>query len=271
MKNLEIYCTSIKYYNIIDKLPAYIKPLGLGANTFPKHWLVDNIGDNISHLNKHYGELTGIYWIWKNNIKNLSNNDLIGNCHYRKLWLNNKFVNKQKKTFESLYQNLLSEKNEHLDNCDSLQVQPIKFKSKNLLEDFKEIHKCQALLECLDFLDNENKEKFRQHLNGHILFPLNMFITKVIFFREYCEIIFPWLEKCLNYCRLNNLLKDYNIRLPAFLAERFTSYWFSQYNIKNDLSYARLGNFFLSNNINKIINPIKLPFTFKMYPTIHNY
>ena len=271
MKKLEIYCTSIKYYNIIDKLPPYIKPLGLGSNTFPKHWLVDNIGNNISHLNKHYGELKGIYWIWKNNIENFSNNDLIGNCHYRKLWLNKKFSNKQKKNYKSLYENLLSEKNEYLENCDSLQVQPITFKSKNLLEDFKEAHKCEAFLECLDFLDNENKKNFKQHLDGHVLFPLNMFITKVIFFKEYCEIIFPWLEKCLNYCSSNNLLKDYNIRLPAFLAERFTSYWFSQYNQKNDLSYARLGNLFLSNNINKIINPIKLPFTFKMYPTIHNY
>jgi len=24
-------------------------------------------------------------------------------------------------------------------------------------------------------------------------------------------------------------------------------------------------------NINKLINPLKLPFTFKMYPTIHRY
>jgi len=271
MKKLEIYCTSIKYYNIIDKLPPYIKPLGLGDDTFPEHWSLDSNGVNISHLNKYYGELTGIYWIWKNSIKNKNNNDLIGNCHYRKLWLNDKFSNKQKNNLKSLYQNLLSEKNEYLNSCDCLQVQPIIFKSKNLLEDFEEIHKCKALSECLDFLDNINKEKFKTHLSGNNLFPLNMFITKIIFFKEYCEVIFPWLEKCLKYCESNNLLKDYNIRLPAFLAERFTSYWFSQYTFKKDLSYARLGKLFLSNNVNKIINPIKLPFTFRMYPTIHNY
>ena len=34
-----------------------------------------------------------------------------------------------------------------------------------------------------------------------------MFITKVKFFNEYCEILFPWLEKCLTYCKNNNLVK----------------------------------------------------------------
>jgi hypothetical protein len=32
-----------------------------------------------------------------------------------------------------------------------------------------------------------------------------------------------------------------------------------------------LGQFLLSNNINKFINPIKIPFTFRMYPTLHDY
>ena len=62
-----------------------------------------------------------------------------------------------------------------------------------------------------------------------------MFITKVKYFREYCEIIFPWLHNCFKYCEANNLLKGYNSRLPAFLAERFTSYWYSQ---KNKISLS---------------------------------
>ena len=116
------------------------------------------------------------------------------------------------------------------------------------------------------------REKFRNHLNGNKICGLNMFITKTHFYKEYCENLFPWLEKCLDYCINNNLCNGYNTRLPAFLAERFTSYWFSQDKIKSKyLSYARLGNFMLSNDVNKIINPTKIPFTFRMYPTIHNY
>ena len=88
---------------------------------------------------------------------------------------------------------------------------------------------------------------------------------------RYCENLFPWLEKCFDYCLSNNLCKDYSTFLPAYLSERYTSYWFSQNTKSRYLSYARLGKFMLSNNINKFINPIKIPFTLRMYPTIHKY
>ena len=72
MHNLEIYCTTIAYYKILEKLPSYIKPLGLGETSYPKNWLTEKTGENISSLNKYYAEFTGLYWIWKNRIKNLN-------------------------------------------------------------------------------------------------------------------------------------------------------------------------------------------------------
>ena len=42
----------------------------------------DNTGDNISNQNAYYGELTGIYWIWKNH--SYKKSDIIGFCHYNK-------------------------------------------------------------------------------------------------------------------------------------------------------------------------------------------
>ena len=88
---------------------------------------------------------------------------------------------------------------------------------------------------------------------------------------RYCEILFPWMEKCYAYCVEKKLIKDYNIRLPCFMMERFVSFWFSKNIRKRQLSYARLGNFMLSNNINKFMNPTKIPFAFRMYPTFHDY
>jgi len=271
MNKLIIYCTSIKYYKILDKLPSYIKPLGLGKNDFPKNWLNENYGNNIIFKNKFFGEMTGIYWIWKNLIKNMKPDDKIGNCHYRKLWLNANYDVKQKLSCKSLYSNLLKIENEKLLSSNNIQVQPIIFKNKNLLTDFKEIHNSSVLETSLKFLDKENQKNFLIHLNGNKLYPLNMFITTVREFEKYCETIFPWLDQCLEYCLKNNLCQNYNIRLPAFLAERFTSYWFSKNYENTTLSYARLGKVFLSNKFNQFINPIKLPFSFRMYPTIHRY
>ena len=63
MRKLNIFCTSIFYYKVLDNLPKYIIKLGLEC-IIPKRMVEKN--DNISHLNKFYGEMAGIYWIWKN-------------------------------------------------------------------------------------------------------------------------------------------------------------------------------------------------------------
>ena len=270
MKQLKIFCTSVNYYNVIDHLPNNILPLGLGAKSFPINWYDEKVGENISKLNLFYGELTGIYWIWKNKISEMKKDDLVGNCHYRKLWLDKLYQKKQTFTVSSLYSNLL--KNSKLiESLDCIQVQPIKFTTKSLLSDFKEIHKVNILEECVNFLDEKNRTLFLKHLNSNVLYPLNMFITKVELFEKYCEHIFPWLEKCLDLCLKKNLCENYNIRLPAFLAERFTSFWFSRFEKRSLLSYARLGKFHLSNNLNRFVNTTKLPFTFYQYPTIHRF
>lgn len=46
-------------------------------------YMTDATGENISSLNKYYGELTGMYWIWKN----YTASDYIGMCHYRRFFL----------------------------------------------------------------------------------------------------------------------------------------------------------------------------------------
>ena len=78
-------------------------PVEVGAARRDKFYYgqKDNTGNNISEENEFYGELTGLYWIWKN-IK-FDKDDLIGFCHYNKaLKITNKqilrFFNKEKGT-----------------------------------------------------------------------------------------------------------------------------------------------------------------------------
>ena len=105
-------------YKILEKLPSYIKPLGLGEESYPKDWLTEKKGENISSLNKYYAEFTGLYWVWKNRIKNLNKDDLIGNCHNRVLWLDNIYTEKQKFSLSNLYSNLLKPSNDIFDKSD---------------------------------------------------------------------------------------------------------------------------------------------------------
>ena len=42
----------------------------------------DNVGDNISDRNPYYCEMTGVYWVWKND----KSSDYLGSCHYRRVF-----------------------------------------------------------------------------------------------------------------------------------------------------------------------------------------
>lgn len=75
---------SVSYNKKINyQLPVgtWIKEINAGAlkdgNSIS---LTDNTSDNISHLNRWFGELTAQYWVWKNTF----NNKPVGFCHYRR-------------------------------------------------------------------------------------------------------------------------------------------------------------------------------------------
>lgn len=60
-------------------------PLHVGrAGSSELGYTGDDTGENISRENCYYGELTGIYWLWKN----YKEADYIGVCHYRRYLIN---------------------------------------------------------------------------------------------------------------------------------------------------------------------------------------
>ena len=271
MKKINIFCCTIENFDLLNKLPKNIIPLGLGKKDFPSNWLNDKNGKNISNLNKYFGEATGIYWIWKNKLNDYSSDDWIGFCQYRRLWLNDLLDNKQKYSSSNLFSKLLKNDNKNFDTNDSVILQPTFFETDSLRGQFVKNYGSKVLDDCLNLLDANDKNDFKDYLEGNSLSICNMFIAKPPIFDKYCTSMFDWIFKIYNYCEENNLLKGKNIRLPIFLVERFTSFWFQKYTKVNYLSFARLGDFHLSNLINKFINPLKVPFTFRMYPTIHRF
>ena len=65
-----------------DKL---YQPLQVGSALHENlGYLSDNEGDNISEQNPYYSELTGHYWVWKND----KHSDYVGCAHYRRYLVN---------------------------------------------------------------------------------------------------------------------------------------------------------------------------------------
>lgn len=84
-KNIHIYISTFGKQKIIKVKNAQVIEVGGGKiankNNFHNS-LRDDSGINISSENEFFGELTGLYWIWKN--ISFQENDLIGFAHYNK-------------------------------------------------------------------------------------------------------------------------------------------------------------------------------------------
>jgi hypothetical protein len=51
------------------------------SNFRSMNYAFDDVGDNISMLNSDLGDLTGLYWVWKN-----TDHDWVGTNQYRRFW-----------------------------------------------------------------------------------------------------------------------------------------------------------------------------------------
>ena len=266
MNKIFIYCLTSKKYNLFKYLPPNIIPLGLGDNYFPKNFLNESSKNTIVKHNKNLAEMTGIYWVYKNQINKFEENDWIGFCHYRRFWLNDLYQ-KNHKIKSNLYSKLLIDQN-RLEKAEAVLAQPTKLQRETILEHFINNHGDKMIYEAINLLDDKNAIDFKNYLNNKEFSCCNMFITKPKIFVDYCEVVFPYLLKILKYCNDKNLCVGKNTKLPAYFIERFTSYWFHKNTKINYLSYAQLNNFFVSDSLNKFTNSLKIPGTFMFYPTI---
>ena len=97
-KSIKQYVFHYKNGNIIPDLDCYVHIwAGKNSRIADTKLLGDDTGDNISIKNKYYSELTGIYWIWKN-----EKSDIVGTSHYRRFFTDSK-VSLFQKIKSSLY------------------------------------------------------------------------------------------------------------------------------------------------------------------------
>ena len=117
MKNLKMFCLSLYSHTLQNIKKLKYVPVGLGEENFSSQWFTDKTKKNISYKNRYYGEYTFHYWLWKNYLDKIPDNNWVGFCTYRRYWANNNNLNSEQltkkvnnKNFQSLVLNKINSK-----------------------------------------------------------------------------------------------------------------------------------------------------------------
>ena len=250
LKQLIIYeIFNDKYYyefdnEIIIKIQAGSSNISEKFNFF---YLRDNQLDNISSKNENFSELTAIYSIYKNYLKN---SEYIGFCHYRRFLIcdirfslylykiikfisNDIFKNIMKKKIE----NSIIKLNKECASYDLILPRKIKI-PMTLKEHYEKYHYIEHLEKLLDILKENYPEIHRysketlEMKNGYFF---NIFIMKNDLFKEYSNILFDVLFKLEE--KINIPEDKYQKRVFGFIAERFFNIFINYKKSSYDLKY----------------------------------
>lgn len=179
----------------------------------------DNTGDNISERNPYYSELTGLYWLYKND----SDCDITGLCHYRRY-----FINERNEV-------LLKEDIEHiLNEYDIIVSEPLELESQSLYESYAVKHNKKDMdltREAVSKLYPDYLDTFDEVMNGSKMYFANMLIASKEKVNAYSKWLFDILfdvEKQLDMTGYD----EYNQRVYGFIAERLLRVWIVYNNYK---------------------------------------
>lgn len=250
--NCKIYVFHYKNGEPFPDLPCYIHILA-GKETYlqESNLTGDNTGENISNKNQYYSELTGIFWVYKN-----QTSDIVGTCHYRRFFTTKSepFYYKLKRLLyyfgglnigrhgliytsnkEYWVKRILTchEAKLYLDDFDA--IMPIKRKLRQSIEShYNKYHDASDLQLLRLIICNKAPEysaSFESTLKQRRLYANNMMVMK----RQNFEALCGWLFMLLfEFEKLVDLEKytDYQQRIFGFISERLITTWVNHYQLK---------------------------------------
>ncbi len=217
---MSVYIIAHKRYNN-NIIHDNYKNLLVGAYKGHKFGDVyDDIGDNISNKNNYYCELTGMYWIWKN-----QSDDFVGIVHYRRFFSHD---------FKGI--KTLSEK----------EIKAILRRNDIILPFFQKYHmtvKEHFCMECglekdiyrvREIIKNKQPEylnAFDYVMESDGIYLFNMIICRKNIFDDYCKWLFSILFDLENMINLADY-NDYQKRIYGFISERLIRVWVLHNNLK---------------------------------------
>ena len=215
--DIKIYTMTHKPFNVPED-SMYV-PLQVGSEGKENlGYLCDNTGDNISSLNCYYSELTGVYWIWKND----KESDAVGVCHYRRYLLNEQQVMFRKEEIEKLLSEydvittrlLTLDFSYHYGFSDNHNIRDLDMTGVVIKEKYPEYF-------CVfEKLVNENHTYFG-----------NICIMKKEMFDEYCEWLFDIFFEVQKRIDVESY-DSYHKRVFGFISEFLLYVWITKNKLK---------------------------------------
>lgn len=165
----------------------------LPLNNIRQKFLIDqpHLGDNIDRLNPWYCELTGLYYMWKN-----ETDEIIGLEHYRRYFGNGRTLFSKEQIDYFLQSN-------DIITIDSPYSKTYPIKSW-LIKHGKFDETMKFVLFLKYYLSDSVYQKCINFLNGDYHCLGNMFISKKSIINNYCSLIFDVLDKYMEVENLNN-------------------------------------------------------------------
>ena len=208
---LRIYAMTHKAFDV--PTDSMYQPLHVGhVNATDLGYPGDDTGENISHLNCYYSELTGFYWLWKN----CKDVDYIGTCHYRRFLINPQEKVLTKAEYEVLLQqyDLVTTKRVILNNSYHF--------------GFSANHNIQALDttgEVIRDLYPEYYDTYITLVHQNETYFGNMLVTSKVLFDEYCEWLFTIFAEVEKRINLDTDEDAYHKRVLGFRSEFLLLVW----------------------------------------------
>ncbi len=213
------------YWMPEDKVYLPMQVGAAGKESIDPAWQRDDEGENISHLNPYYCELTALYWAWKN-----LEADYIGLCHYRRYFgqrvLHGDLAKKQQSLFgRADYEKLL-------ENADVIVPQKRNYYIETVYSQYAHAHRASDLEDIKTIIGSKCPEylpAWEKVMKSRRLHILNMFVMSQENFRAYCEWLFPIIDEFASHFSLDD---PYAARLFGFPAERLFNVWLEKQDLR---------------------------------------
>ena len=215
--SVKIYTMTHKKFDVPND-PMYV-PLQVGAEgKEPLGYVRDNTGENISALNCYYSELTGVYWIWKNDTES----DIVGVCHYRRYLLNEKGVMFRKEEIEKL----LSEY-----DCLTSRLLTLDFSYHYGFSDNHNVRDLDVTGEVIREKYPEDYPLFEKLVHENHTYFGNICVMKKPLFDAYCAWLFDIFAEVRKRIDIDSY-DSYHKRVFGFISEFLLYVWVTKHKLR---------------------------------------